>query len=284
MLMVLVVGSVPLFAVGTGSTTAYASCAEPPAKLVWSYPEDGASDVPTNAHIFYETSLGSRVQEVSVNGVVLSTTVPPGGPFGLAPVLEPNTAYVVGLKIRETDHLTFSFKTGAGIAGGGPPAPFEVKGITPAPTRELSPRCAEAVAAMDCFDTGQNTHLIFNTDASPVAFFVSSRSLPWNMSWPGQCGAPEVFVRECAGPYTIYAVSATGETSVSEVDCTGIAHLEASNRTSDGSAGCSMATLPSPSLPLQLLTLVPLLGTCRARRRAKSLGAERTAARPKISS
>lgn len=128
---------------------------------------------------------------------------------------------------------------------------------------------------MDCFDTGQATHLIFETDAKPVVFIVAGDEVPWTMAWPGECGAPEIFVRECSGVHTVYAVSATGEASSQEVNCsttTGYGRPPWTTPTTSSSAGgCSVAPGPDDhdlSDTLTTVTLaVGLLGAFGFRRR-----------------
>lgn len=241
-LMGLLLGCVALWP----ARAAQASCVLPELKLVWSYPADGQTDVPTNAHVFFLTTLVGIPSEITINGVAPpAETVTDPPTYGYAPVLAPDTQYRVALKYtNSTNELSFSFTTGAGPAASGPPAGPAIRGVTATPARDLSPMCAAAVSAMDCFDTGQDTHLIFDTDAKPVLFFVTGPEIPWAMLWPGECGAPEIFVGECSGKHTIYAVSATGEASTQDVGCSttaGPGGPGAKPATGDGGSGCSVA-------------------------------------------
>jgi hypothetical protein len=228
---------------------ARASCAAPEPKIVWSYPADGDTDIPTNAHIFVLTSLGaaSSAQPILVNGQAASQAS--DGTYGLAPVMQPFTDYVITVPIATptgtTTGLTFGFKTGSGaIDGPVQPSPFKVDRVvtrTGMPT--LSPACQDAVAAMDCFDTGQNTTVTFETQMRSTVFFVvpvTGSNIPWTMTWPGTCGSPEIFTNGCTGTYRIYAVNFAGMAQTADVDC--------ANATVGAGTGASGGPVASPGV------------------------------------
>ena len=221
--------------------SARASCAESAPKIVWSYPADGDIDIPTNAHIFVLTSLGATTpdQQILVNGQPAAEAA--DGTFGLAPAMQPNTAYVVTVPLApssgSTGALTFGFTTGVGATDGPIQlSPFTVdRVVTSKGAPSLSPMCQDVVAAMDCFDTGQDTTVTFETQMRPAVFFVvpgDGASIPWTMTWPGTCGSPEIFTRGCTGMYRIFAVNFEGMAQTADVSCASA---------TVGSAGCSVA-------------------------------------------
>lgn len=209
-------------------TKARANCAEPVPKLIWSYPADGATDVPTNARIFVLPSGPGPLQTpIEVNGVPIATE--PGG-YGFAASMNPNTDYEVVVRsngsLGSVTPLRFRFRTGDGPAANEAPAVPVVARVSRASVRTLAPLCQAALQAMDCFDTGQDTHLVFETPVRPVVFFIepiSKSQIPWAMQWPGDCGDPEIFINGrfpgCPGDHRIVAVGPTGESAATTVLC-----------------------------------------------------------------
>ncbi|MBK6812221.1 MAG: hypothetical protein IPG81_25730 [Sandaracinaceae bacterium] len=51
---------------------ASASCVPPDPAIVWSYPAEGATDVPVDARIFLRLNTYSRPTSITVNGVVVN--------------------------------------------------------------------------------------------------------------------------------------------------------------------------------------------------------------------
>jgi hypothetical protein len=210
---------------------ASATCFLPQPKIVWSYPADGEVDVPTNARIFVlGTSYPPLGAALIVNGVLVH---PDESKPGIGPVLAPHTEYVVALEpsTRYPDVVaSFRFTTGAGpVAPELPPLPTVFRTIL-TQRRALSPECTAAVNTMDCFDTGQDTHLVFETTARPLLFIVvplpGTRSVPWAIAWPGTCGDPEVFIASgnvhpsCSNNgHRIWSVSRTGELRTADPSC-----------------------------------------------------------------
>lgn len=95
---------------------ARAHCLGPPAALTFSFPADGAMDVPLNAKIFVVT----EAFEVRLDGVALTPLEPPMWDPG---PLEPNRVYVVDALIldlidppRPPVEVSFSFTTGTATA------------------------------------------------------------------------------------------------------------------------------------------------------------------------
>jgi hypothetical protein len=250
----------------------HASCAPPAPRLVWSYPADGGRDVPTNSRIFFlSTGVNVASTGIQVNGqTVTAEDARPG--FG--PTLMPRTEYEVVVPATRQDaaastpiNLSFHFTTGDGPGPNAPPATPTVSRVWPTTTRTLSEACQAAVSAMDCFDTGQNTHLVFETAVRPVAFYIvpeSSGSIPWTMLWPGDCGDPEVFVDSqsaCTGRYRVVAVGPTGATSSAQASC----------NVSAMPGGCALGSSGTPSQASGLAIFASVLAgsTWLARRRVR---------------
>ena len=121
-----------------------ASCIGPSGRVLWTYPADGAVDVPTNARLLVSDEFGSTP---SLNGQALP--VSHDGVFELGE-LAPNTSYRVTWPpgLLEVGPA-ISFTTGAG------PSPQMAPGL-PEPlavTRDRSARSCPLVPAQGCFDT-----------------------------------------------------------------------------------------------------------------------------------
>jgi hypothetical protein len=228
---------------------AHASCAIPPIEIIWSYPADGASAVPTNARVFMLTHGGFYTGAVHVNGQAVEVD-PQDTPFGWNPRLQPDTHYVVEARNLGPDSrtLTIRFTTGAGPVSGALPAPPVVDRTIPLSTRDLSRACASALYIGTCFDTGIPDHLVLETRSRPLFFVLaqqpssvvppsaprsSAPQLPFTILWPGECGHPEVFSggATCFGSYRVSAVGITGETVTADFNCEGSAQPPATSPT-----------------------------------------------------
>ncbi len=277
-----------LLALGAAALTflradgADASCVAQPPRLVWSYPPDGAVDVPTNARLFYLTALSGRRSTLEVNGKAPPADPPGDGPpYGRGLALEPRTRYTVTIKVEgygsePESTLSWTFTTGDGPAPASLPRTLAINRITALPERELSPVCEQAWQAMDCFDTGQDTHVVFETDARPVMFFVlplgSGSSVPWTIGWPGVCGSPEVYVREasgCRGPHRIFAVAHTGEAVTTDVECNAQPPGTPWSPATGDAHGCAIGARTSGSSPIATVPLALACAWILARRRRR---------------
>ncbi|HEY0712930.1 MAG TPA: hypothetical protein VGF45_09675 [Polyangia bacterium] len=257
-----------------------ASCAAPPAKIVWSYPADGATDVPTNAGVFVLPSLWQHIPaQITVNGVVVPRSEIP---FGYRPTLAPNTKYVVELPATyyaPEPKLSFTFTTGAGVVPFPKIAVPTVDRVTLARQRPLSAACTEVWQATGCFDTGQDTHAIFETVGRPLFWLVQQvptrvGETPTPTLWPASCGDPELYVqgtwaassgRACPGRFQLRAVGANGDTEVAEIPCmtapvSGQPDAAAGESASDPQdqprAGCAFAGPSRPGLWSLVIVLV----------------------------
>jgi hypothetical protein len=169
---------------------AHGSCIGPSGLVLWTYPADGAVDVPTNARLHVSSDgAGSP----SLDGQQLPYSA--DGVFDLGQ-LAPNTTYQVtwasGLQAEgEGEGQSISFTTGAGPALA--PAPSVPEPL--AVTRDRSALPCRLVAPQGCFDTGQRTGVTFEPSTTPVAWLVESlycNGSIHRMVWPGECGTPLV--------------------------------------------------------------------------------------------
>jgi hypothetical protein len=225
-----VIAGVGLFLAGHAAV-AEASCRAPEAAIVWSSPAAGATDVPTNAHVVVLTSVWQhQPAAIQVNGTAVARAALP---FSYAPTLQPNTLYVVNMPVAATDStqsLSFSFTTGAGPSATDAPGVPVVTGVERSASRDFTSMCRRAHEAVDCFDTGQDTHAILKTAARPLFWILEPLPIvagetPSPTLWPGECGEPSLYVQGiapaavCRRPMRLHAVSATGQSNSTELGC-----------------------------------------------------------------
>jgi len=195
---------------------AEASCVPPVFDVIWSYPADGQSDVPTNAQVVMLTTLGSWSSKATLNGVDLAEGA--DRYRFTTPTLAANTTHTLVVSPRGEMSgavKTLTFRTGSGPMASHPPEPESSQQVETG-KRTLDAVCARALAAGDCYDTGQDEYLTFHTAHAPVAWvvdFLNDRGAStWTNLWPGACGSPEVLVHSnddrC---YTLTAVNEIGE-------------------------------------------------------------------------
>lgn len=159
--------------------TAHASCQAEPYGLLWSYPANGAQEVPIDADLFVNGQLNGLP---SLEGEPLTRLA--SGVYDLG-VLEPETRYEV-----RWEEALIAFTTAA--APEFPPrAPASDVLVTRNPIDFA--RCP-LVPAQGCFDTGRHTGVRF--DAGPArAWLVDVARCDGSvrqMLWPSACGAPVV--------------------------------------------------------------------------------------------
>jgi uncharacterized protein (TIGR03382 family) len=224
-----------------------AKCVAPRAELLWSYPADGDTDVPTNA-VFWALDTRWYAEPVaSLNGVLL----PAGGEAGDAierPLgeLEPNRDYVLRLDYRTRDDedapfYEIAFRTGAGRAErlrapavAGDQQTVESKN---SPWSALgSAECGAEISAQHCFDTSPNTLIRLKAD--------EPRAIGWRvggMLWPVRCGLPSLyeFQRRSVGEacYDIRVLGPGGLASESTRYCTKLRVDDSSTTTATDERG-----------------------------------------------
>lgn len=161
------------------SRAAQASCEREPYGLLWSYPANGAMDVPVDADLFVNGQLNGLP---SLDGEPLPRLA--AGVYDLG-VLQPETRYEV-----RWEEAVLGFTTGSATEYP-PQAPSPDVRVTRNPVDFA--RCP-LVPPQGCFDTGQRTAVRF--DAGPARAWlvdvVSCGGSVRQMLWPNGCGAPVV--------------------------------------------------------------------------------------------
>jgi hypothetical protein len=255
----------PVLAVVALPRPATASCTAPAPGLVWVSPADGANGVPTDAAIWMLLANWYAPPEIVLNGVLVPVAEFPYlyRPGGLAP----NTLYEVKVKATSDQppvELSWTFTTGDGPSPAAAPAPPEIERVTTTRDRSFDALCM--AVWYGCYDTGQDTHVLFEAAGDvPLAWVVETVPAAPQAGetsafrlWPGVCGIPEVFtqaaaVNQCTRPYRVHAGDVSGRTAASSPVC-------ASPTTPDpGSAsgcGCAMAA-PNPPAAAGWFLLIP---------------------------
>jgi hypothetical protein len=198
--------------------------------VVWSYPKDGDTDVPTNVTVWLLLSNWRRPAKVMLDGQ--EVPVDEFG-FGYRPPapLVPSSPHELSVQASTEPPvtLTIRFTTASGETERELPMVPKVQAVTATTSRPLSNQCQSVVHAMDCFDTGQDTHLVFQTEARPFLWIVERVPMAMGESpvftlWPGECELPEVFLdssaaRTCFRQYRLHAVEGTGLRASSQPFC-----------------------------------------------------------------
>ena len=193
-----------------------ANCIAPALEILWSYPQDGASDIPIDAEFWVSTSHWGIDPTVTLNGTVLQ--LEDTGTFSTFRIhpgkLDASTAYTLELTFNrpdaETDTRRIEFTTGDRAREPALAAPTVTR-IRSARTGFTSHECAAVIQAQDCFDTGQNTLVtleLHDLDA-PRAWLITTGYPGTSNVWPQRCGAPAIFSHN--GPAPCFEVSAIGD-------------------------------------------------------------------------
>jgi len=235
--------------------------AQPPA-ILWSYPADGATEVPTNV-VLWALPDGGDVLEVSLNGSV----VPAGTArfsYDLG-ALAPNTVYTLDFSVGLGQvHVEQTFTTGNGPAE---PQPGAAPGAVTTSRRadsDFAPPdfCYRVLWAQDCYDSGQDTHFSFEPSGSAEAWLVRHDpeygQAP--LLWPAECGAPDVFAQASSNPcVTLSGIDQMGALHEGQSVC-----APAAVAAEPAGSGCSLSTSRrSSSAPLAALFVLALAGLRR---------------------
>jgi hypothetical protein len=261
----LALGALAVAAVAFRTVPAAADCSPPAMAIVWSYPAQGDTDVPTNVDLWLQTSGWDGPARVWL-GEEAVPELPLAYGYDLGE-LAPHTEYK--LRIEPTignPSFELRFTTGSGPAS--PDISVAPVAVTTSHARdyEASALCRAALNTQDCFDTGQNTYYEFTPSADAVGWVIQSDAgyRPINL-WPGECGAPRLFGSDHSSPcVTLHAIDASGATHASERVCAGVDEGEPVD-----AEGCGLRPAPGSeekSAPLALLGLALVLAW-RARAR-----------------
>lgn len=179
----LCVGLVALLA----GRAALASCIGPSGRVRWTYPADGAVEVPTNARLL---AAGDSPGRPSLNGVLLAPD--PDGSFDLGE-LTPHTTYrVTWAPLRQDgDGQIITFTTGAGPSLEKAPAAPEPLYVRRNPSDYSQ---CPLVGYQGCFDTGAPQRVSFAPGGDALAWLVEGQSCDGTvrMVWPAECGPPVI--------------------------------------------------------------------------------------------
>jgi hypothetical protein len=200
-----------LVAVSSRLAEARADCDIPEFALLWSYPADGASDVPINTALWFLTSQWGIEPRVTFQGKPLA--LERGGVASAhraAPgALLPNQRYRIEVAPPARDasshRYVIEFTTAAGPAA--LPEEPEVRGFEW--SNKDASGCSEVVRSQDCFDTGQDAYVRLKLTEPPgtVAWLVVGGP---STLWPQRCGYPTLFVHGPLSPRRCFKVRALG--------------------------------------------------------------------------
>ena len=287
---------------------AEASCDDPTPELVWSWPADGASEVPTNSRLW---AIGVRVASVSLNDEIVYTFTNSRlrGDVEL-PELTPNTSNTITYTFRDYNGMppptpvVTTFTTGDGPALEAPVSPvIDELALT---DYDQTPEGNTILFAGDCLDGGSAEKLKVDTTTDVLVLRLDRRvgsETSLGLLWPVDEGLPAWFrgthcalsERECkpdaVSPdvsadtcFVLVAIGPSGLESRSAPWCPSD-HLGDDDppdtdqdvggmpQPIDGDEGCTITashTSPASPLPLALAMVVGLFLTIRARRRGTS--------------
>lgn len=242
-------GGLLLIATLMAPSAARASCEAPAPALVWSYPSDGATGIPTDAEFLFLADMRG-VERVLLDGreleerhVVESASVRAFVPGEL----EPDTTYRLTVMIQdfvvEEVPVELSFTTGSGRSMAQSPA-VELLDIRPR-DEPLGGACIRVRAAQDCYDTGQDTDVLLDVDAQALAYVVSTASEPGaaghgSVLWPASCGDPNYYGHaDSSVCYVVHALDETGRVASSRQLCGAADESDSPASSASADAGCA---------------------------------------------
>lgn len=215
-----------------GAAEALASCAQPQPRAAWTFPADGATDVPLDARLLVLPTYGDLTVTATVDGAAAATATESTSDllqFTL-PGLEPGSNHAVVLRLRgsapDAPWLEQKLQFTVGTASlGPPPGAATVRGHSRTTADgHLSAACAPLLPAQECHDTGEDTHLRFDAVASgspAVAWLIGPPGAHADtFVWPTACGLPQVKVRAREdGCFSLRAVDAAGRIGLAGQHC-----------------------------------------------------------------
>jgi hypothetical protein len=220
-----------------GNRPVQAACVTPTYRIIWSYPADGAVDVPTNARLFILTPFGLDTGELRVSGQSVKAD-PMDSRLGFNLGMTPHTEYVVAIdRGPGVGGASLRFTTGGGPIADVLPAPPIIGKATAMRDPPLSSVCQQARNIGFCFDTGGDPgQLVLETKSQAVIFLLrwqppvaypewvpqsSEPPRPYTIHWPATCGQPATFgsTSTCFGSYRVSAVGITGESVSRDYVC-----------------------------------------------------------------
>jgi hypothetical protein len=185
--------------------SASASCASPTTTLLWSYPADGATDVPTDA-VFWMVSGRQPVQAtLDDEPLVIEAATEAAAVSSIDPgALAADTDYVLRVEYASARAVspdagavaTFEIAFHTGTAKRTQPSVPTVTAHHILAIDRPVPRCRDVAAAQGCFDTG-NAAIEFDVsaDRDAIAWLVQAGSTEESTLWPNRCGQPTLIIR-----------------------------------------------------------------------------------------
>lgn len=253
---------------------ANASCDPPSPGVVWQFPADGATEVPTNTTIWLIAEETHGVA-VSLNGKALTRSASRGPErhkwVGHGP-LAPRTTYEIALEQTMLweylpSRVETTFTTGAGPVFSAPAEP-DVSAVDYATSEhwkdasfpDVPTSCLEIAFAQGCHDQGQLGWISLATTTRP-AFWTADSDGGWHsyaVVWPGECGAPALIdaSSEDGRPLNpcrvMTAMDAAGQPLGSRRFC--VEDFEVA--TLEPEPGCQSSPKGTTGLPLTLVVLL----------------------------
>ena len=176
---------------------AQASCVAPKPSVIWSFPAQGATDVPIDADLIMVTQGILEGVRVRLDGeqVAAASMVPGHYDLGELEASSKHEIVIDGVDSLDGNKafaLKLTFTTGSARAAGSGP---ERVAIVSASGRAVEPDgaavCTSALYANTCFDTGTPLLESFETGAMAVAWAVERvKTTSWMTVYPGECGQP----------------------------------------------------------------------------------------------
>lgn len=252
---------------------AAASCSQPNAELVWSFPADGATDVPAGITSLWVLAtswsqpLSATIDGKAVNGMSDRGF---GGTQVMVEALSGDADHVLELTYDRNQQATVHFHTTSAkpMSSDSPPG---VQGhrLEEPPT---DASCQAVLQAQDCFDNGQGSFVRFETETRPaaIAWLVQHKESDDAASfWPATCGDAALFgasQRLTNGCFVLRAIDATGTLSQPTEYCI----EEKSEDEAPKTIGCSMErSSASPASPAFTALGLYLLLTWRSSKRRR---------------
>lgn len=202
-----------------------ASCASGATRVLWTYPSDGDTDVPTDAVVLLIATgpvSGSRM--ATLNGTAVRAASE--GLYPLA-MLDPDTEYTFRLEspadVSPVPPATvIHFRTGSHAAADAG-TPRVVSSSTSEETPAMSELCNAVYLAGECFDTPPYvSHALQLESSDTVAWQIESEAHSGGKLWPRECRPTLTLHSSASAPpvcFELRAVSASGARSEPERFC-----------------------------------------------------------------
>lgn len=214
------------------SRSARASCLAPEPGLLWSYPANGAIEVPIDADLFV---TGELYGAPTLAGEPLPRMAT--GVYDLGPLV-PQTRYEV-----RWDGAVIAFTTGDRAS----PLPREPAADVLVTRNPIAFAGCPLVLPQGCFDTGQHTSVRFDAGLAMAWLLdvVSCDGTVRQMVWPSGCGAPVVESEERILCVSARSTSGAGFSGATGVICSA---PDVSPGTLPRSSACQGAWPPESAL------------------------------------